>query len=79
MSKKKEILSKEAPLNYFEVNTWMVHDACNTMDEAMAMIGIIARSSDHVTQQALFGVLTVLVDSQRTLGEYLEKPEGLKS
>jgi hypothetical protein len=74
MSKKKETLP-----NYFEVNTWMVHDACNTMDEAMAMIGIIARSSDHVTQQALFGVLTVLVDSQRTLGEYLEKPEGLKS
>jgi len=78
MSKKKETQSKEALPNYFEVNTWMVHDACNTIDEAMAMIGIIARSSDHVTQQALFGVLTVLVDSQRTLGEYLEKPEGLK-
>jgi hypothetical protein len=46
------------------------------MDEAMAMIGIIARSSDRVTQQALFGVLTVLVDSQRTLGEYLEGPEN---
>jgi hypothetical protein len=65
-------------LNYYEVNTWMVHDACNTMDEAMALIGIIARSSDHVTQQALFGVLTVLVDSQRTLNEYMEGPENDK-
>ena len=76
MSKKKETLSKEALPNYFEVNTWMVHDACNTMDEAMAMIGIIARSSDYFTQRALHGVLTVLVDSQRTLGEYLEGPEN---
>jgi hypothetical protein len=75
MSKKKDP-AKAAPLNYYEVNTWMVHDACSTMDEAMAMIGIIARSSDRVTQQALFGVLTVLVDSQRTLGEYLEGPEN---
>ena len=76
MSKKKQ----DAPVlpNYFEVNTWLVEDAINTMDEAMALIGIIARSSDHVTQQALFGVLTVLVDSQRTLNEYLEKPDGLE-
>ena len=56
----------------------MVHDARNTMDEAMAMIGIIARSSDHVTQQALFGVLTVLVNAEMTLNEYLEKPDGLE-
>jgi hypothetical protein len=75
MSKKKEPTKASLP-NYFEVNTWMVHDACSTMDEAMAMIGIIARSSDRITQQALFGVLTVLVDSQRTLGEYLEGPEN---
>ena len=76
MSKKKQ----DAPVlsNYFEVNTWLVEDAINTMDEAMAMIGIIARASDHVTQQALFGVLTVLVDSQRTLNEYLEKPDGIE-
>ena len=76
MSKKKQ----DAPVlpNYFEVNTWLVEAAINTMDEAMAMIGIIARSSDHVTQQALFGVLTVLVDSQRTLNEYLEKPDGIE-
>ena len=76
MSKKKQ----DAPVlpNYFEVNTWLVEDAINTMDEAMALIGIIARSSDHVMQQALFGVLTVLVDSQRTLNEYLEKPDGIE-
>ena len=76
MSKKKQ----DAPVlpNYFEVNTWLVEDAISTMDEAMALIGIIARSSDHVTQQALFGVLTVLVDSQRTLNEYLEKPDGIE-
>lgn len=76
MSKKKQ----DAPVlpNYFEVNTWLVEDAISTMDEAMALIGIIARSSDHSTQQALFGVLTVLVDSQRTLNEYLEKPDGIE-
>jgi hypothetical protein len=77
MSKKKDPL-KAAPLNYYEVNTWMVHDACNTMDEAMALIGIIARSSDQSTQKALFGVLTVLVDSQKTLYEYMEGPENDK-
>lgn len=77
MSKKKDPL-KAAPLNYYEVNTWMVHDACNTMDEAMALIGIIARSSDQPTQKALFGVLTVLVDSQKTLYEYMEGPENDK-
>jgi len=73
MSKKKHDLP-----NYFEVNTWLVHEARNTMGEAMALIGIIARSSDHVTQQALFGVLTVLVDAERTLDEYLEKPDGIE-
>ena len=62
--------------NYFEANTWMVHDACNTMHEAMAMIGIIARSSDHSVQQALFGVLTVLVNAEMTLNEYMEGPEN---
>jgi hypothetical protein len=66
---------KEKPLNYYEVNTWMVHEACNTMEEAMSLIVLIARSSDHVTQQALHGVLTVLVDSQRTLNEYMEGPD----
>jgi len=75
MSKKKEPTKASLP-NYFEVNTWMVHDACSTMDEAMAMIGIIARSSDQSTQKALFGVLTVLVDSQKTLYEYMEGPEN---
>ena len=74
----KKQAKQDKPLNYFEVNTWMVHDARNTMDEAMAMIGIIARSSDHVTQQALFGVLTVLVNAEMTLNEYLDKPDGLE-
>lgn len=69
---------KEKPLNYFEVNTWMVEDAINTQDEAMALIGLIARGADRVTQQALYGVLTVLIDSQRTLNEYLEKPDGIE-
>jgi len=73
MSKKKHDLP-----NYFEVNTWLVHEARSTMGEAMAMIGIIARSSDHVTQQALFGVLTVLVDAEMALDEYLEKPDGIE-
>ena len=75
MSKKKEPTKASLP-NYYEVNTWMVLDACSTMDEAMAMIGIIARSSDQSTQKALFGVLTVLVDSQKTLYEYMEGPEN---
>lgn len=78
MAKKQEKQAKQDLPNYFEVNTWMVHDARNTMDEAMAMIGIIARSSDHVTQQALFGVLTVLVNAEMTLNEYLEKPDGIE-
>ena len=78
MAKKQEKQAKQDLPNYFEVNTWMVHDACSTMDEAMAMIGIIARSSDHVTQQALFGVLTVLVNAEMTLNEYLEKPDGIE-
>jgi hypothetical protein len=69
---------KEKPLNYFEVNTWMVEDAISTMDEAMALIALIARGADRVTQQALYGVLTVLIDSQRTLNEYLEKPDGIE-
>lgn len=68
---------KDKPLNYFEVNTWMVDDAINTMGEAMALLGLIARGEDDLTQRALHGVLTVLVDSQRTLNEYLDKPEGL--
>jgi len=76
MAKKQEKQAKQDLPNYFEVNTWMVHDACNTIDEAMAMIGIIARSSDHVTQQALFGVLTVLVNAEMTLNEYMEGPEN---
>lgn len=76
MSKKKQ----DAPVlpNYFEVNTCLVHEARKTMLEAMALISIIARSSDHVTQQALFGVLTVLVDAERTLDEYLEEPDGIE-
>ena len=78
MAKKQEKQAKQDLPNYFEVNTWMVHDARNTMDEAMAMIGIIARSSDDVTQQALFGVLTVLVNAEMTLNEYLEKPDGIE-
>jgi len=64
--------------NYFEANTWLAHDARNTMNEAMAMIGIIARSSDHSVQKALFGVLTVLVNAEMTLNEYLDKPDGLE-
>jgi hypothetical protein len=76
MAKKQEKQAKQDLPNYFEVNTWMVHDACNTIDEAMAMIGIIARSSDHVTQQALYGVLTVLVNAEMTLNEYMEGPEN---
>ena len=64
--------------NYFEVNTWMVLDACNTMNEAMAMIGLIAKGSDLLTQRALHGVVTVLIESQRTLNEYMEKPDGLE-
>jgi hypothetical protein len=69
---------KEKPLNYFEVNTWMVEDAISTMDEAMALIALIARARTFVTQKALYGVLTVLIDSQRTLNEYLEKPDGIE-
>ena len=77
MSKKKHDIPHDLP-NYFEVNTWLVHEARKTMGEAMAMIGIIARSSDYSTQQALFGVLTVLVDAEMTLDEYLEKPDGIE-
>lgn len=73
MSKKKEV-----PLNYFEVNTWMVHDALNTMDEATSILALIAKSSDRLTQQALHGVITVLISAELTLGEYLEKPDGIE-
>jgi hypothetical protein len=69
---------KEKPLNYFEVNTWMVEDAISTMDEAMALIGLIARDEDPFRQKSLYGVLTVLIVSKRTLNEYLEKPDGLE-
>ena len=69
---------KEKPLNYFEVNTWMVEDAISTMDEAMALIGLIARDEDFFRQKPLYGVLTVLIDSKRTLNEYLEKPDGIE-
>ena len=73
MSKKKEALP-----NYFEVNTWMVLDALNTMDEATSILALIARSSDRPTQQALYGVITVLVNAEMTLNEYLEKPNGIE-
>jgi hypothetical protein len=69
---------KEKLLNYFEVNTWMVEDAINTQDEAMALIALIARGADTLTQKSLYGVLTVLIDSQRTLNEYLAKPDGIE-
>jgi len=71
MSKKKEV-----PLNYFEVNTWMVDDALNTMNEATSILALIARSSDRSMQQALYGVITVLINAELTLNEYLDKPEG---
>jgi hypothetical protein len=64
--------------NYFEVNTWMVLDACNTMDEATSILALIAKSSDRLTQQALYGVITVLVNAEMTLNEYLDKPDGLE-
>ena len=73
MSKKKEALP-----NYFEVNTWMVLDALNTMDEAASILALIAKSSDRLTQQALYGVITVLVNAEMTLNEYLEKPNGIE-
>ena len=73
MSKKKEALP-----NYFEVNTWMVLDALNTMDEATSILALIAKSSDRLTQQALYGVITVLVNAEMTLNEYLEKPDGIE-
>jgi hypothetical protein len=69
---------KEKPLNYFEVNTWMVEDAISTMDEAMALIGLIARDEDLFRQKSLYGVLTVLIVSKRTLNEYLERPDGIE-
>jgi len=71
MSKKKEV-----SLNYFEANTWMVHDALNTMNEATSILALIARSADRSMQQALYGVITVLINSELTLNEYLDKPEG---
>ena len=67
MSKKKEALP-----NYFEVN------ALNTMDEATSILALIAKSSDRLTQQALYGVITVLVNAEMTLNEYLEKPDGIE-
>jgi hypothetical protein len=71
MSKKKEV-----PLNYFEVNTWMVDDALNTMNEATSILALIAKSADRSMKQALYGVITVLISAELTLGEYLDKPEG---
>ena len=71
MSKKKEV-----PLNYFEVNTWMVHDALNTINEAASILALIAKSADRSMQQALYGVIPVLINSELPLGEYLDKPEG---
>jgi hypothetical protein len=44
----------------------------------MALIGLIARSEDPFMQKSLYGVLTVLIESKRTLNEYLEKPDGLE-
>jgi hypothetical protein len=64
--------------NYFEVNTWMVLDARNTMDEATSILALIAKSSDRLTQQALYGVITVLVNAEMTLNEYLDKPDGIE-
>lgn len=75
MAKKQE---KQALPNYFEVNTWMVHDAINTMDEATSLLALIAKSSDRLTQQALYGVITVLIQAESTLNDYLDKPDGLK-
>lgn len=69
---------KEKPLNYFEVNTWMVHDALNTVNEATALLSLIARSSDTLTQQALHGVITVLINAETTLNDYMDKPDGLE-
>ena len=76
MSKKKQ----DVPVlpNYFEVNTWLVEDAINTMDEATSLLALIAKSSDRLTQQALYGVITVLVNAEMTLNEYLEKPDGIE-
>ena len=48
------------------------------MDEAMALIGLIARDEDLFRQKPLYGVLTVLIDSKRTLNEYLAKPDGIE-
>lgn len=73
MSKKKEV-----PLNYFEVNTWMVDDALNTINEATSILALIAKSADRSMQQALYGVITVLINSELTLSEYLDKPDGLE-
>jgi hypothetical protein len=78
MAKKQEKQAKQDLPNYFEVNTWMVLDALNTMDEATSILALIAKSSDHVTQQALYGVITVLVNAEMTLNEYLEKPDGIE-
>jgi len=71
MSKKKE----ELP-NYFEANTWVVLDALKTMNEATSILALIAKSADRSMQQALHGVITVLISAELTLGEYLDKPEG---
>jgi len=64
--------------NYFEANTWLVHDALNTMDEATSILALIAKSSDRPMQQALFGVITVLIQAEMTLNEYLDKPDGIE-
>jgi hypothetical protein len=78
MAKKQEKQAKQDLPNYFEVNTWMVLDALNTMDEATSILALIAKSSDRLTQQALYGVITVLVNAEMTLNEYLEKPDGIE-
>jgi hypothetical protein len=78
MAKKQGKQAKQDLPNYFEVNTWMVLDALNTMDEATSILALIAKSSDRLTQQALYGVITVLVNAEMTLNEYLEKPDGIE-
>jgi len=78
MSKKQEKQAKQDLPNYFEANTWMVHDALNTMDEATSILALIAKSSDRPMQQALYGVITVLIQAEMTLNEYLDKPNGLE-
>ena len=54
----------------------MVDDALNTMNEATSILALIAKSADRSMKQALYGVITVLISAELTLGEYLDKPEG---